>query len=186
MFVAITALNEMFDDLSLKAVVIGGVAVSLVARERYTKDLDAMVIFDTANTQALLDGAARHGFEPRFPDMLDLARQARMVTFTHAPTSTIVDIALGTMPFEEEVIDRAKWFRHGELAVRLPTPEDLVILKGIAHRPNDLEDIRTISEIFPSLDIGRIENWLRQYAELMEWPEVWEDVERILASHRQI
>jgi hypothetical protein len=183
--IAATALFELFHELGLTGVLIGGVAVSLVARERYTKDLDAMVVFDTADAQQLLDAAHSHGFEPRFTGMIELAKQSRMVTFTHVRTGTIVDIALGAMPFEVELIRRSQVHTHGEFSVRLPTPEDLVILKGIAHRPTDILDIRTIVEIHPELDAGYIENWLRQYADLMEWPEIWDDVARILEDSNE-
>ena len=78
--IAIRDLNALFDELGVTGVVIGGVAVSLVARERYTKDLDAMMVYDTADTQRLLNVAQNHGFEPRFSDMLELAIETRMVT----------------------------------------------------------------------------------------------------------
>ncbi len=32
----------------------------------------------------------------------------------------------------------------GSIDVRLPTPEDLIILKSVAHRPQDMLDIEAI------------------------------------------
>jgi hypothetical protein len=66
------------------------------------------------------------------------------------------------------------------LRLRLPTVEDLIILKAVAHRPKDLLDIRTLVEIHPDLDRGRIEHWVRQFADLLETPELWTDVATIL------
>jgi predicted nucleotidyltransferase len=62
----------------------------------------------------------------------------------------------------------------------LPTPEDLIILKAVAHRPKDLEDIREIVANNPNLDHRRIENWVKDFAELMETPELWGQIEKIL------
>jgi hypothetical protein len=38
-------------------------------------------------------------------------------------------------------VERSKLYQIGPLALRLPTPEDLIILKAVAHRPKDLLDI---------------------------------------------
>ncbi|MGB8983188.1 MAG: hypothetical protein WCC12_15035 [Anaerolineales bacterium] len=64
--------------------------------------------------------------------------------------------------------------------MRLPTPEDLVILKAIAHRPKDLLDIREIVLNNPNLDLARIERWVKDFAQLLETPELWGQIEKIL------
>jgi len=66
------------------------------------------------------------------------------------------------------------------LRVRLPTPEDLIIMKAIAHRPKDFEDIRTIVDKYPDLDQSRIERWVKDFAEVLETPELWGQIEKIL------
>jgi predicted nucleotidyltransferase len=176
----IGALDGLLAEFGLPWVLIGGVAVSLVARERTTKDVDGLILFDTAETEALISAAKRHGFDERFPDMAAFARQSRVLALIHRPTGTPVDIALGALPFEEEVIARATKIELGPATVNLPTPEDLVIMKGIARRPRDMEDIRTLVQVYPGMDSRRVEYWLEQYAELLETPEIWYDVKRIL------
>lgn len=84
------------------------------------------------------------------------------------------------MPFEEEMIERSIVQSTATLAVRLPSPEDLIIMKAVAHRPKDLEDIRTIVDKNPKLDIPRIEKWVKQFAEVLEMPSLWDDIEGIL------
>ena len=98
----------------------------------------------------------------------------------HAPTETEIDISLGIMPFEDEMVARATVKSFADLSARLPTPEDLIIMKAIAHRPKDLEDIRMIFAKYPDLDQDRIEHWVRDFAELMETPELWGQIEKIL------
>lgn len=59
---------------------------------------------------------------------------------------------------------------------RLPTPEDLIIQKAVAHRPKDLLDIQAIIERHPELDRERIRYWVCEFAKLLEMPELWEDI----------
>ena len=53
-------------------------------------------------------------------------------------------------------------------------------MKAIASRPKDLEDIRTLVVKYPNLDRRRIERWVKDFAELMETPELWGQIEKIL------
>jgi hypothetical protein len=41
-------------------------------------------------------------------------------------------------------------------------------------------DISTIIASHPNLDSNRIEFWVKQFADLLEMPEIWGDVERLL------
>jgi hypothetical protein len=68
----------------------------------------------------------------------------------------------------------------GALSVRLPTPEDLIIMKAIAHRPKDLLDIQAVVENHPDLDVARIKSWVKQFADVLEMPSLWDDIESIL------
>jgi len=63
-----------------------------------------------------------------------------------------------------------------------PTPEDLIIIimKAVAHRPKDLEDIRTIADKYPNLDVERIKGWVKAFGEVLETPELWGLVKPLL------
>ena len=52
----------------------------------------------------------------------------------------------------------------------------LVIFKAVARRPKDMSDIQAVIDSNPDMDLGRIEYWVRQFAEVLEDPSVWEDV----------
>ena len=169
-----------FDDLNLTGVVIGGIAVSLIAEERFTKDIDALVLLDNQRVEELLTALKKRHFVPRFSEMAEFGRQSLFITVAHEERGSIVDIALGCMPFEEELVARATIYPTQEGDIRLPTPEDLVILKAIAKRPKDLEDIRNIAAVYPSMDLKRIKYWVSAYAELLETPELWSEIELLL------
>jgi len=96
-------------------------------------------------------------------------------------SNTNIDLSLGVLPFEQEMVERSVVYQvDATLQLRLPTPEDLIILKAIAHRPKDMEDIRILADKYPNLDIPRIEKWVKQFAEVLEMPSLWDDIEDIL------
>ena len=110
----------------------------------------------------------------------NLHSKTRVLLLQHIPTKTEIDISLGILLFEEEMVERGSVKSFANLSVRLPTPEDLIIMKAIAHRPKDLEDIRTIVDNNPNLDFARIEKWVKDFAEVMETPDLWMQIEEIL------
>lgn len=83
------------------------------------------------------------------------------------------------MAFEEEVVARSQVYDLGMLSVRLPTPEDLIIMKAVAHRPKDLIDIQTVIDSHPDLDVDRIKEWVKSFAEILEMPNLWTDIEKM-------
>ena len=176
----IEALNRLFQNFDQRGVIIGGVAVGLLGKPRYTADVDAVVLLSTKDISNFVQLAHAEDIVPRIENAEDFARKSRVLLMKYAPTDTEIDVSLGIMPFEEEMIERGEIKSFANLSVRLPTPEDLIIMKAIAHRPKDLEDIRTIVDNYPDLDHHRIELWVRDFAELMETPELWGQIEKIL------
>jgi hypothetical protein len=125
--------------------------------------------------------AKEEGIEPRVDHAVDFARKNRVLLLKHTITDTGIDISLGALPFEEEMVERGMLYEVDEaLQLRLPTPEDLIIMKAIAHRPKDLEDIRTIADKYPNLDVKRIEKWVKAFGEVLETPELWNLINSLL------
>jgi hypothetical protein len=160
--------------------VIGGVAASLLGQPRLTADLDAVIILDVAELPHLLEAAIQEGLIPRISDAEAFARQNRVLLLRHDVSGIPVDISLGALPLEEEAVKRSVVRHVGEVAIRLPTPEDLVILKAVAHRPQDLLDIQAIVESHPDLDRERIRYWVSEFAQTLAMPELWDDIARWL------
>lgn len=174
------AINRLLQKFNQRGVIIGGIAVGFLGKPRYTADVDAMFLLSTKDIPRFLELAHEENIAPRIQNANEFARKNRVLLLRHEPAETDIDISLGIMPFEEEMIERSAIKTLANLSARLPTPEDLIIMKAIAHRPKDLEDIRTIVAKYPSLDQGRIERWVKDFAELMEMPELWGQIEKII------
>ena len=178
----IRAVQQLINAFDQRGIIIGGVAVSLLGQPRLTADADAMLLLSLDELPQLLKIAQEIGLTPRLPDVLEFARRSRVVLLQHKASNINVDISLGLLPFEVEAVERSQEYKAGDLKLRLPTPEDLIILKSVAHRPKDMLDIASIIDAQPNLDNERISFWVQQFADLLETPELWSDVEKLLRS----
>ena len=172
----LAALQRLLSHFGERGTVIGGIAASLLGKPRLTADLDAVLLLSINEIPDLLKAAEKEGLTPRIREVEDFARQHRVVLLRHAEIETNIDISLGILPFEEELVARSATFQVGSLSIRLPSPEDLIILKAVAHRPKDLMDIQAVIENYPDLDRDRVEYWVTQFAQALEAPELWEDI----------
>jgi hypothetical protein len=116
-------------------VVIGGLAASLLGRPRLTRDVDVLVVVDEGRWAGFLATGAKYGFVPRQRDTLAFAQQSRVLLVRHEPSGLDANVVFGSLPCERETVARAVWIDVGGILVPLPRPEDLIILKAVAHRP---------------------------------------------------
>ncbi len=177
---ALRSLQNLIDQFESQGMIIGGVAVSLLSEPRFTADVDAVIFLSIAELARLLDAADKEGFEPRVPNVQEIARASRVVFLRHRASGILADVSLGALPFETEAIERSQLVKIERTKLRVPSVEDLIIMKAIAHRPKDLVDIQSLIDANPKLDRARIEHWVKQYAELLEMPELWDDVAKLL------
>ena len=178
----ITALRALTDWLDAEQVpysAIGGVAVSLLAQPRATQDIDAVIWLGEERWESFLRAGESHGIHPRLSDALEFAARSRVLLLRHSGGVSL-DLSIGALPFEREMIERAVALDTGELNLKVPTPEDLIISKIVAHRPKDMADIGAILSMHRNLDVQRIRHWTKEFADALEAPELLEDLERLL------
>lgn len=174
------ALQRLLERFNEQGTIIGGVAVGFLGQARLTADADAMILLSLDELPNLLLQAKKEGLVPRINNVEEFARRSRVVLLRHAESGIDVDISLGMLPFEVEMVERSQVYQAGALQIRLPSPEDLIVMKAIAHRPKDMLDIEAIIANQPKLDSKRIQFWVEQFAEILETPELWTDVARLL------
>jgi predicted nucleotidyltransferase len=178
----IESLNRLLEKHNYQGVIIGGVAVGFLGKPRFTADVDAVFLLSISDIPKFLESAKSENIETRVNDIQEFAKRNRVLPLIHIPSDTEIDISMGIMPFEVELVERASKKSFSTLSVRLPTPEDLIIMKAIAHRPKDLEDIRAIVDKNPDIDTQRIKKWVTDFAEILETPDLWKQIEDILKS----
>jgi predicted nucleotidyltransferase len=180
---ALTALMRWFDEGGVQGAVIGGVAASLRSTPRFTRDIDAVVI--NAETLELIQSANDFGFVPRIPDAAEFAFTTRVLLLRHDESNVDIDISLGALPFETEVVDRSTLLDVNGIPVRVATAEDLVIMKALAGRARDIADMENLVASHPQLDLDRIRRWVREFSSILEMPEIQENLERVLKSRKR-
>jgi predicted nucleotidyltransferase len=172
----IEALQRLLARFDNRGVIIGGIAVGFLGKPRLTEDVDALFLLSVQEIPRFLKTARIENIQTRIPNAEEFARKNRVLLLQYSPTQTNIDISLGILPFEEEMVERGMVRSINVLSIRLPTPEDLIIMKAIAHRPKDLEDIRTIVDKNPKLDIDRIRQWVQSFGDVLEDPSLWDDI----------
>jgi hypothetical protein len=67
----------------------------------------------------------------------------------------------------------------------LVSAEDLVIMKAVARRQQDIGDIHAVLDRSSDLDLARIRHHLREFSSVLEMPEIHDDFEKLLRSRRR-
>ncbi len=162
--------------------IIGGVAASALGRPRLTQDIDALAIVPDADWADVMEGAAKYGIVPRIAEALEFARRSRVLLLRHTSSGIDVDITLGGLPFEQAAVGHSAVHNIGGLKLRLPRVEDLLVMKAIARRPKDIEDIRGLLAANPKIDISEARRWVREFATAMGMSEMLEEFDRLVAQ----
>lgn len=127
--------------------VIGGLAVALRGQPRMTVDVDVMIAADVDAALALVAGLERSPFEPLFAGVDEVVRRAFILPLRHRRTGVRLDVAVGMSGFERQALERAQLVPLGGLDVPVVAVEDLLVMKALAGRPQDEQDIRGIVAI---------------------------------------
>ena len=161
--------------------IIGGLAVQQWGEPRTTLDADITLLADWGREEpyvaALLDR-----FESRITDAHEFALDRR-VLLLRASNGSDVDVALGALPFESEMVRRAVRAEFApEMVLPCCTAEDLFIMKAFAARPRDWLDAESVATRQAGLDRDYILRHLSELCALKEAPEALERAEALLTE----
>jgi predicted nucleotidyltransferase len=176
---ALRALALWFESEEVPYTTVGGMAVSLLGQPRATQDIDVVVWLGERSWDSFVSAGESRGFVRRIPDVLEFAARTRVILLRHGD-GVGVDVSCGALPFEQEMIERAQVVEVGGVKVKVPTPEDLIIMKAVAQRPKDLNDIEALLRAHADLDLERVVRWTREFAAALETPEILAGLERLL------
>lgn len=154
--------------LKVEFMVIGGLAVQARGYVRATRDIDATVRADQVSFEALVASLRRSHIVPRTREFEELAREQFILLLEHTPTGLPLDVGLAWVDFEQAACKRATAERFGKTTAPVIQLEDLLVLKVLAWRPRDQEDVRNLLLLHPEADTELVAAQVRALAELME------------------
>lgn len=158
----------LLDKHKYRYAVIGGIAYQFWGFPRLTIDVDLKVLVpqtDYPTVRKLIRAAFPERGRPKMP--------SDPLVVDAVVGKTIVDFLLAMPGYEENIITRAVKRDLGGFKIWICSAEDLIIQKVIAHRAKDWLDVEGVLVTQENkLDFIYIEDWVKQFAELLEEPEI--------------
>ncbi|MCB9708064.1 MAG: nucleotidyl transferase AbiEii/AbiGii toxin family protein [Myxococcales bacterium] len=158
---------------------IGGLALQRWGEPRVTQDVDATVFTGFSGEDEFINDML-NAYQPRVENAGEFARNARVLLLKSA-SGIGIDIALGGLSFEEEMIGRSTEYDFlPGIRLRTCSAEDLIIMKAFAARDRDWADIRTVLVRQVKIDFGYIMENLTPLVELKEQPEILDRLNQLI------
>ena len=148
--------NERFDDAIVRVAnlleshelafaLIGGLASSIRGRLRVTADIDIVVDCEVSAAVSLLKQLDEKSFRPFVDDAEISIRQFYILPIEDVASGTPIDLAIGASGFEKLVVQRAS--TPEGYSIPVATAEDLLLMKLMAGRTQDVSDVKGIVEL---------------------------------------
>jgi predicted nucleotidyltransferase len=132
-------------DRDVSYALVGGLAASIRGQTRVTVDVDMVIDADVQSGLAMAATLEGSQFQPLFTGIDEVIERAFIVPLRHRTTGVKVDLALGMTGFEKQLLTRADVLELAGCQVAVASPEDLIIMKTLAARPQDEQDLRGIA-----------------------------------------
>jgi len=169
-------LAQILNDRQVPYALIGGLGVALRGPIRTTRDIDLLVKIPQLELPGVLNALVAAGFEIDVQQAIGIWNRDHLLDFTRG--SVRVDWLQPVLPAFEHILVRARWERVGEQRICVADAEGLVLLKLIAFRPRDQEDIKGIL----AANAGRLDlDWLRR-----EWLGLADDGDKRTEQFEQM
>jgi hypothetical protein len=120
---------------------VGGMAVSLRGQPRVTADVDMVIAVDVDRALALIERLGQSKFRPLFDGIEEVVERAFILPLRHRSTYVKLDLAIGVSGFERQAVARAQPVEVAGSPISVATAEDLLIMKVLAGRPQDEQDV---------------------------------------------
>jgi hypothetical protein len=168
---------------AIPAMVIGGQAVAIYGKPRFTEDIDITIALTPDETEKLLR-AVDESFTALPADSRRFVRETWVLPLEHRETKVRVDIIFSITPFEREAIGKARQLQIDDVPIPYILPEYLVVQKIIAGRQRDLEDAAGIIGVQgETIDVRKVERLIKTFGageDGKEWQSRWKKLKKEL------
>lgn len=168
---AIRSVCVFLDAEKVPFCLIGGFALGFYDLVRFTKDIDLKISISPKKWPSL------HKRLESNPQVSEL--KVHYISSQKIPDilrchwcSHPVDFLVANTPYQREVIQRAKFYSFQDVHFKVASPEDLIVLKLIASRPQDLLDIALLLKKLPKMNARYIRKWVRVWEMEDQWNSI--------------
>ncbi len=163
------AVNEALKPLKIRWYVFGAQAVIAAGAVRQTADLD--ITTDDVPVERLRKALATAGFRLRddIDGVEDLIEHHRILPLVHRKSGYQLDVVRAGPGLEQQMLDRAIRRRMGRVQIPFIATNDLLVLKTLAGRDKDLEDVRALlRSASKEIDLDIVRERLRELGQLID------------------
>lgn len=131
-------MNRFFGTHDIRYCLIGGLAAGFWGEPRYTQDMDFIVALKEENLDNFIHLLKDNGFifSKKGTNQIEIKEKGRL--------NFQADLIFSETEYQEWVVSRAIAVKIFEITVPICTPEDLIIMKLLANRRQDLLDVENI------------------------------------------
>jgi len=175
-------IQRFFEAPQWQFALIGGLATMRWGELRTTIDVDGTLLTMFANEDHYIDTLLAR-FKSRVAGAKEFAQTYRVLLLS-ASNGVSIDISLGGMPFEQQMIEHSSLFEfEKDYVLRTCSAEDLIVLKAFAARDKDWADVGSILQRQKGkLDIEYIRENLQQLCEWKDSPEIMTKICQMIDS----
>lgn len=172
---------SFLEDAAIPYMIIGGFANLAWGVPRTTQDVDITVqVAEEDLPEFLREVGKRFPVLPADPE--DFVKETRVLP-VQTSNGIRIDLIFAGLPYEETALGRAREVTIQGLAVRICSPEDLIIHKIISERPRDREDVEGIfRQQGPNLDFRYLDRIVHELGEALSQSEIVEFYEAMKRS----
>ena len=180
-------LGRAFTALGVRWYLFGAQAAILYGAARLSADVDVTVALGERRVADLVAAIDAAGFEARVPAPAAFAETSRVLPVVHRATRMPADVILAGPGLEERFLAQAETRAIGDVMVPVASPPDLVVMKVLAGRPQDLEDVIAVLRAQgDSLDAGRARATLGELERALDRRDLVGTLDRALAQARRV
>jgi Nucleotidyl transferase AbiEii toxin, Type IV TA system len=152
----LAAVRAALEPFGIRWYLFGAQAAILYGAARLTADVDITVDTGPHPVEDVLAALEARRFAPRVDNALAFVTETRVLPMVHGPTRIPVDLVLAGPGPEERFLQHAEVRLIDGVPVPVAAPDDLVVMKVLAGRPQDLEDVVAIlAAQGPQIDLER-------------------------------
>jgi len=142
----VIAISSCLIKSNISFCIAGGIAVSLWGHVRATEDIDIIALLDETNETKFISALQNHfKILPHKEKMLQSTfTPIKRYVIVHNSFHFVIDILLATNDILKHCIQNSKLFSIKDIKIPVINLEDLIVIKCVAGRYQDIADIQAL------------------------------------------